>query len=75
MVGYESMPWSSLPSKGGPTPKKAKADRLTRLARGKPAIIGLLRRLMPVITTVGPTHRAMVELVTGLDHPIEVDLS
>ncbi|MGB8629211.1 MAG: FAD-dependent monooxygenase [Xanthobacteraceae bacterium] len=52
----------------------ARVDRLTRLARGKPAIIGMLRRLMPVITGFGPTKRSMVELVTGLDHPIEVDL-
>jgi hypothetical protein len=34
----------------------------------------MLRRLMPAITTFGPTHRSMVELVTGLDHPIKVDL-
>jgi 2-polyprenyl-6-methoxyphenol hydroxylase-like FAD-dependent oxidoreductase len=52
----------------------ARVDRLTRLARGKPAIIGMLRRLMPAITGFGPTKRSMVELVTGLDHPIEVDL-
>jgi hypothetical protein len=45
------------------------------LARGQPAIVGVLRRLMPAITTFGPAHRSMVELVTGLDHPIEVDLS
>jgi 2-polyprenyl-6-methoxyphenol hydroxylase-like FAD-dependent oxidoreductase len=53
----------------------ARIDRLTRLARGQPPIVGLLRRLMPAITTFGPTHRSMVELVTGLDHPIKVDLS
>ena len=52
----------------------ARVDRLTRLARGQPAIVGLLRRLMPAVTTFGPTHRSMVELVTGLDHPIKVDL-
>jgi 2-polyprenyl-6-methoxyphenol hydroxylase-like FAD-dependent oxidoreductase len=52
----------------------ARVDRLTRLARGQPAIVGMLRRLMPAITTFGPTHRSMVELVTGLDHPIKVDL-
>jgi 2-polyprenyl-6-methoxyphenol hydroxylase-like FAD-dependent oxidoreductase len=53
----------------------ARVDRLTRLARGQPAIVGLLRRLMPAITTFGATHRSMVGLVTGLDHPIKVDLS
>jgi 2-polyprenyl-6-methoxyphenol hydroxylase-like FAD-dependent oxidoreductase len=48
-------------------------DRLTRLARGQPAIVGLLRRfMMPAITAFGPTRRAMAELVTGLDHPIRV---
>jgi len=44
------------------------------LARGQPAIVGLLRRLLPTITTFGSTHRSMVELVTGLDHPIKLDL-
>jgi 2-polyprenyl-6-methoxyphenol hydroxylase-like FAD-dependent oxidoreductase len=48
-------------------------DRLTRLARGQPAIIGLLRRfVMPAVTAFGPTRRAMAELVTGLDHPINI---
>jgi hypothetical protein len=30
---------------------------------------------MPAITMFGPTRRSMIELVTGLDHPIKVDLS
>lgn len=51
-------------------------DRLTRLARGQPAIVGFLRRfVMPAITGFAPTRRAMIELVTGLDHPIRVILS
>jgi hypothetical protein len=50
-------------------------QRLTRLARGRPAILGLLRPfLMPALMTFGPTRRAMIDLVTGLDHTIEVDL-
>jgi hypothetical protein len=54
----------------------AGVDRLTRLARGQPAVLGLLRRfVMPAITMFGPTRRSMIELVTGLDHPIKVDLS
>jgi 2-polyprenyl-6-methoxyphenol hydroxylase-like FAD-dependent oxidoreductase len=53
----------------------ARVDRLTRFARGQPAIIGLLRPLlMPAIIAFGPTRRAMIELVTGLDHPIKIDL-
>ena len=54
----------------------ASVDRLTRLARGQPAILGLLRRfVMPAITMFGPTRRSMIDLVTGLDHPIKVSLS
>ena len=50
-------------------------DRLTRLARGPSAIVDLLRPfLMPAIIAFGPTRRAMIELVTGLNHPIKVDL-
>jgi 2-polyprenyl-6-methoxyphenol hydroxylase-like FAD-dependent oxidoreductase len=50
-------------------------DRLTRLARGQPAIVGMLRRfVMPAIIAFGPTRRAMTELVTGLDHPIKIAL-
>jgi 2-polyprenyl-6-methoxyphenol hydroxylase-like FAD-dependent oxidoreductase len=54
----------------------SRVDRLTRLARGQPSIVGLLRRfVMPAITTFGPTCRSMVELVTELDHPIKIYLS
>src|SRR5215831_126976 len=50
-------------------------DRLTRLARGQPAIVGMLRRfVMPAIVAFGPTRRAMTELVTGLDHPVRIAL-
>ncbi len=49
----------------------ARIARLTRLARGQPHLIGLGRRLlMPEITRVAPTQRAMVGLVTGLDHGV-----
>lgn len=49
-------------------------DKLLRLARGQPAIMGLLRRFaIPVMTNFGPTRRAMTRLFTGLDHPIEVE--
>lgn len=49
-------------------------DKLLRLARGQPTIVGLLRRFaIPAMTTFGPTRRAMIKLFTGLDHPIEVD--
>jgi len=51
----------------------SRIDRLTRLARGQPAVVGLLRRfVMPAVTAFGPTRRAMAELATGLDHPIKV---
>jgi hypothetical protein len=30
---------------------------------------------MPAITSFGPTRRSMIELVTGLDHAIKIDLS
>lgn len=49
-------------------------DKLLRLARGQPTIVGLLRRLaIPAMTTFGPTRRAMIKLFTGLDHPIQID--
>ena len=49
-------------------------DKLLRLARGQPAIVGLLRRFaIPAMTNFGPTRRAMIELFTGLDHPIKID--
>jgi 2-polyprenyl-6-methoxyphenol hydroxylase-like FAD-dependent oxidoreductase len=49
-------------------------DRLLRLARGQPAIVGLLRRfVIPAITTFGPSRQAMIQLFTGLDHPIQVN--
>ncbi len=49
----------------------ARIARLTRLARGQPHVIGLLRRLLiPEITRFAPTQRAMVGLVTGLDHGV-----
>jgi 2-polyprenyl-6-methoxyphenol hydroxylase-like FAD-dependent oxidoreductase len=48
-------------------------EKLTYLARGRPDIVGLARHyLMPGITAFPPTQRAMIELVTGLDHDVEV---
>jgi 2-polyprenyl-6-methoxyphenol hydroxylase-like FAD-dependent oxidoreductase len=45
-------------------------ERLTFLARGKPTMIGTLRRhFFPIITHVGPIASGMIDLVTGLDHP------
>jgi 2-polyprenyl-6-methoxyphenol hydroxylase-like FAD-dependent oxidoreductase len=49
-------------------------DKLLRLARGQPAIVGLFRRFaIPAMTMFGPSRQAMINLFTGLDHPIEVD--
>jgi 2-polyprenyl-6-methoxyphenol hydroxylase-like FAD-dependent oxidoreductase len=51
-------------------------DKLTRLARGQPGIVGMFRHFaFPAIARFGPTRRAMIELLTGLDHPIKVDMS
>jgi hypothetical protein len=46
---------------------------LTEIARGQPDVVGLLRHcLIPGLTRFGPTAHAMVELLTGLDHPVAV---
>lgn len=48
-------------------------ERLTRLARGRPGVVGILRQMfVPFMTSFPPTARAMRNLVTGLDHDILV---
>jgi 2-polyprenyl-6-methoxyphenol hydroxylase-like FAD-dependent oxidoreductase len=44
---------------------------LTELARGQPDLVGSLRRyLLPGIAKFPPATRAMVDLLTGLDHDV-----
>lgn len=44
--------------------------RLTTLARGRPAWMGLLRfALLPALTSIGPLRRRVRAAATGLDHP------
>jgi len=48
---------------------------LTRLARGQPDLVAVLRRyLIPGMTAFWPTRDAMIDLVTGLDHDIRTEL-
>jgi len=48
-------------------------ERLTHLARGRPGVVGLLRQLfVPFMTSFPPSARAMKNLVTGLDHDVNV---
>jgi len=50
-------------------------DKLTRLARGQPDLVAVLRRyLIPGMTAFWPTRDAMIDLVTGLDHDIRTEL-
>jgi 2-polyprenyl-6-methoxyphenol hydroxylase-like FAD-dependent oxidoreductase len=52
----------------------SEVERLTQLARGRPSVIGIFRQMfVPFMTTFPPTARAVRNLVTGLDH--NVDLS
>jgi 2-polyprenyl-6-methoxyphenol hydroxylase-like FAD-dependent oxidoreductase len=47
--------------------------RLTQLARGRPDFVSILRRyLIPGMTTFAPTAQQMRDLVTGLDHEVEI---
>ena len=51
----------------------SRIDKLTRLARGRPGFVGLLRRIaVPAMTTIWPLRKAMIQLVTGLDHEIRI---
>lgn len=48
-------------------------ERLTQLARGRPGVVGMLRQLfVPFMTSFPPSARAMKNLVTGLDHDVQV---
>jgi hypothetical protein len=47
--------------------------KLTQLARGQPELVALVRRyLIPGMTRFPPTAHQMMELVTGLDHEVEI---
>lgn len=44
-------------------------ERLTFAARGRPALVGALRDILfPAMTGIAPLARAMLRLVSGLDH-------
>jgi len=46
-------------------------ERFTRLARGRPQALAMLRNvLLPIASRFGPTQRAVERLVTGLDHEV-----
>ena len=46
---------------------------LTELARGRPDLVGALRRdLIPGMAKFPPTARPMIRLLTGLDHEVEL---
>jgi 2-polyprenyl-6-methoxyphenol hydroxylase-like FAD-dependent oxidoreductase len=48
-------------------------ERLTQLARGRPSVIGIFRQMfVPFMTAFPPTARAMKNLVTGLDHDVNL---
>jgi 2-polyprenyl-6-methoxyphenol hydroxylase-like FAD-dependent oxidoreductase len=48
-------------------------ERLTQLARGRPGVVGIFRQMfVPFMTAFPPTARAMKNLVTGLDHDVQV---
>ena len=50
----------------------SRVKTLTELARGQPDIVGWLRgMLIPGLTKFPPTAHAMLDLLTGLDHPVE----
>jgi 2-polyprenyl-6-methoxyphenol hydroxylase-like FAD-dependent oxidoreductase len=49
----------------------SRIEKLTQLGRGRPDLVGLLRRyLIPGMTRFSPTEHIMMELVTGLDHDL-----
>ena len=51
----------------------SRIKKLTQLARGRSELIALVRRyLIPGMTKFPPTAHQMMELVTGLDHAVEV---
>ena len=51
----------------------SEVERLTQLARGRPGVVGIFRQMfVPFVTTFPPTARAMKNLVTGLDHDVNV---
>jgi len=46
---------------------------LTELARGRPEMVGALRRyVLPGLTKFPPTAHAMLDLLTGLDHEVRL---
>ena len=52
----------------------ARIKTLTAFARGRPDIVGALRRyLIPGMTKFPPTAHPMVQLLTGLDHEVEME--
>ena len=48
-------------------------ERLTQLARGRPSVIGIFRQMfVPFMTIFPPAARAVKNLVTGLDHDVDL---
>jgi 2-polyprenyl-6-methoxyphenol hydroxylase-like FAD-dependent oxidoreductase len=52
----------------------SEVERLTQLARGRPGVIGIFRQMfVPFMTVFPPTARAVKNLVTGLDHKVDLN--
>jgi 2-polyprenyl-6-methoxyphenol hydroxylase-like FAD-dependent oxidoreductase len=51
----------------------SEVERLTQLARGRPSVIGIFRQMfVPFMTAFPPVARAVKNLVTGLDHDVDL---
>jgi 2-polyprenyl-6-methoxyphenol hydroxylase-like FAD-dependent oxidoreductase len=52
----------------------SEVERLTQLARGRPSVIGIFRQMVvPFMTVFPPAARAVKNLVTGLDHDVDLN--